>query len=382
MSTQICTGLVTNVASTPLFIPIHNYVSEFRIKNLTRSGVAVGSVAGALTSTRIVEAFWCDYMNQGTAQIIENGTVSGILAPMNNGYAVINGITYFNAANPPVNPVIAGASFTTGTVAITNPATATLNTTVFTTSAPHGFAVGDIVRIYNLPSAPQFGGLLMTVIAVGSTTTFTTLLDSVGATTSTFSVIKVGSSYLPPRALYYPEIRVIAAITNTNPMLITLLVAQRYDVGDVVTFDIPSIFGIPQLSPIYSGLPVEATVVAVNNAVGVQSLTVNINSTNFGVFGGTNGWVASTAYPYTFPFLIPRGEGNTNNLAAYSVLPSPLAYGNQDVLSFARQNQAVNGIIVGAGDGTNSATTGGIVGTTVDVWEWRALTSTQQYPQI
>src|SRR5665213_1744712 len=105
MSTQVVTGLFTNVASTPYFIPLENYISEIRLKNLTRSGVAIGSVDGALTSTRIVEAFWCDYMKQGVAQIIENGTVSGILAPMNNGYAAINGFTVYNAANPPVYPI-------------------------------------------------------------------------------------------------------------------------------------------------------------------------------------------------------------------------------------------------------------------------------------
>jgi hypothetical protein len=79
--------------------------------------------------------------------------------------------------------------------------------------------------------------------------------------------------------------------------------------------------------------------------------------------------------------MVPQGEGNINNFQSFNVTPSPLPYANQDVLSFARQNQASNGIIVGAGDGTNSATTGGIIGATVDVWEFRVITSLQEYPQ-
>jgi hypothetical protein len=221
----------------------------------------------------------------------------------------------------------------------------------------------------------------MTVTAVGSTTQFTTLLNSTGATTSVGSVVKIGSAYLPPRSLYYPEVRVIAAMTNANPMVLTMLVAQNYAVGDVVTFDMPSVFGVPQVKNSISGLPFQATVVAVNNAVGTQTVSVNVDSTNFGVFGGTNGWPGSSSYPFSFPYLVPQGEGNLNNLQAYGVVPAPLPYANQDVLSFARQNQGVNGILVGAGDGTNSATTGGIIGSTVDVWEFRVITSVQEYPQ-
>jgi hypothetical protein len=377
MSTQITTGLFQNVASTPFFIPLHQYISEIRLKNLTRSGITVGSVAGSLTSDRIVEAFWCDYMAQGTAQIVQNGTVAGILAPQQNGVASINGFTVYNGATGNVGPVLSILSFTPGT------------TTVWTTSTNHGYQVGDTVRVWGLTSAPQFSGLQMTVTATNGTNTFTTLLDSTGATTSVGSVQKIGNYLLPNRSLYYPQNRVIAKITNANPMVVTTLVQQNYYVGDVVTFDIPSVFGIPQLTNSITGLPFEATVIAANNAVGTQTVTLAVDSTNFGIFATTGvasttnptHWPLAGAYPFTFPQMVPQGEGNINNFSSFGVLPAPLPYGNQDVLSFARQNQASNGIIVGAGDGTNSATTGGIIGSTVDVWEFRVITSLQEYPQ-
>jgi hypothetical protein len=373
--TQVTTGLFKNVASQPFFIPLHQYVSEVRLKNLTMSGITAGGVSGSLTSDRIVEAFWCDYMTSGTAQIIQNGTVSGILAPMQNGVAAINGISIFNAASQNLSAPKAITAFTPGT-------------TTAWASVAHGFVVGDTVRVYGLTSAPQFGGLLMTVTAA-SANSFTTLLDSTGATTSVGFAVKVGNYLLPNRSLYYPQNRVIAKITNANPMVVTTLVQQNYYAGDVVTFDIPSVFGIPQLTNSITGLPFQATVISANNALGVQTVTVAVDSTSFGVFATTGNptttnathWPLAGAYPFSFPVMVPQGEGNINNLSSFGVLPAPLPYGNQDVLSFARQNQASNGIIVGAGDGTNSATTGGLIGATADVWEFRVISSLQEYPQ-
>ena len=377
MSSQITTGLFQNVASTPYFLAIPNQVDEFHLINLTRSGVTAGGVAGSLTSTRIVEAdFFPRYMSAGTALIKQNGTVSGSLAPLNNGALAINGITLFNSSVPSVYAPVAVASFVPGT------------TTVWTTGAVHGLQVGDNVRVYGLASAPQFGGLNMTVTNIGSTTTFTTLLDSTGATTSVGFIQKTGNAYLPPVNGVYPENRVIAKITNANPMVITTLVQQNYYVGDVVTFDVPSIFGVPQLTNSYSGLPFQATVIAANNAVGTQTVTLAIDSTNFGVFATSGGaasnpghWPLAAGYPFTFPVMVPQGEGNINNFQAFGVTPAPLPYANQDVLSFAKQNVSSRGVLIGAGSGAVAgAATDGLIGATVDVWQWRAISSSQQYP--
>ncbi len=370
-STQICNGWFKNVASTPFFIPLEQQISRFTVQNLTVQGITALGIAGSLTSDRISEATLIpDIMTSGTALIKQNGTVSGILAPVQTGLAAINGITLFNAGSPSIGAAVAITSFTPGA------------TTVWTTGG-HTLSVGDIVRVYGLTSAPQFGGLAMTVTAVGGGgTTFTTLLDSTGATTSVGFVVKIGSSYLPPLSLYYPENRVIAKITLANPMVITTLVKQNYAIGDVVTFDIPSLFGIPQLTNSKSGLPFEATVVAVNNAVGTQTISVNVDSTNFGTWVPTNSghWPLAASYPFSFPILVPQGEGNTNSIQAYGVSPTPLPYGNQDVLSFARQNLARSGVIIGAGDGTNSVSTGGVIADAIEAFYWECVTVEQSNP--
>lgn len=373
MSTQITTGLFTNAASTPFFIPLSQQIDEFYLKNLTRSGVTAGGVAGSLTSTRIVEAWFAPrYMTGGTALIKQNGTVAAGVAPLNNGNLPQNGFTIFNAANQAKGPNIAVASFVPGT------------TTTFTTGAPHGFQVGDNVRIVNMTTAPEIGGLVMTVTAVGSTTTFTTLLNSTNSVTSVGTVFKVGNANMPSPTLYYPEWRAIAAISQTNPMVVTTLVRQNYQVGDVVRFQIPqqpvisgvSGFGMSQLNSTTNGLPLQFTVIAANNAIGTQTVTLAVDATGFTAFA----WPGSGSYPEQMPVMIPQGEGNINNFQGFGVVPAPLPYGNQNILGFARQNQGQNGILVGAGDGTNAASTGGIIGSTVDTWEWRAITSLQTFP--
>lgn len=360
--TQFTSGAFVNVASTPFFVPTNQFINRFVLRNLTRSGVTALGVAGSLTSDRIIEAQWSPTYSYGTALIKQQGTVSGILAPVSNGVAAINGFYTFNAANQVKGPNIAVSSFTPGT------------TTVFVTGAAHGFKVGDNVRIVSMTTAPELGGLVMTVTAVGSTTQFTTLLNSSASLTSVGVVYKVGNANMPQPALYYPEWRAIAGITLANPMVVTTLVRQVYQIGDVVRFQIPTVFGMPELNSTSNGLPVEFTVRAVNNAIGTQTVTLEADSTAFTAFA----WPAAASYPFSLPIMEPQGEGNTNNLAG--IVPSPLPYGNQNILGFATQNQAQNGILIGAGDGTNSATTGGIIGSTVDAWEWECYTSQQSFP--
>lgn len=360
--TQITTGTFKTTSATPLFLPIPNFINRFTLRNLTRSGVTALGVSGSLTSDRIVEAYYAPPYTTGTALIRQNGTVAGTVAPLQNGVAAINGFTIVNGATYSQGPTIAVDSFVPG------------QPTVFTTGTAHGFKVGDNVRIVNMTTAPQMGGLVMTVTAVGSPTTFTTLFDSTNALTSVGSVYKVGNAYVQNSSLYFPQNRVIAKVSLANPMVVTTLVPQNYAVGDVVRFQIPTVFGMQQLVSGSNGLPIECTISAVNNAVGTQTVTfANVDSSAYTAFA----WAAAASYPYGLPVMVPQGEGNTNSLLG--IQPFPLPYGNQNVLSFARQNTALNGILIGAGDGTNNATTGGIIGSTTDAWEWEAVTSQQNY---
>ncbi len=357
MSSIITSGSFTNVASTPYFLPLQQKVDRFILVNKSK--------LASYTSARITNAEWNPYLSAATAWVDAPTTVTG---PLNasvvvrtllaqGGISLVTGGTYSQGASASI------LSFVPGT------------TTVFTCSGAHGFQVGDNVRIVNMTSASQLGGLVMTVTAVGGGgTTFTTLLDSSNALTSVGTVYKVGNAAYMNQSLYYPQSRAIASISLANPMVVKTLVAQTYHVGDVVRFQIPSVYGAQQLVSPSTGLPIEFTISAVNNAVGTQSVTfANVDSSAYTAFA----YAAVASYPYGLAMMVPQGEGNLNQLIG--VTPSPLPYGNQDVLSFATQNQGQSGVLIGAGDGTAAASTGGLIGSTADVWFWECHTSLQTF---
>lgn len=101
----------------------------------------------------------------------------------------------------------------------------------------------------------------------------------------------------------------IDSITNSSPMVVTTSNDHGYDAGMLVTFQIPPLFGMVQLSRKIG------QVLSVTS----NSLTVSIDSTGFDAF----------AYPsplpsaYTPPTVIPEASGPY-------LPPLPLPYGNQD----------------------------------------------------
>jgi|KBSMisStandDraft_5_1062788.scaffolds.fasta_scaffold153432_2 hypothetical protein len=363
-STQIVNGTFVNVASTPKYIAIPNQISKFQLWNLTASGQTALGISGSLTSDVIVEGlFLPSYMASGTGIIKMNGTVAGTIAPLENGAMTINGFSLYDSSICTKGPTIAVSSFTPG------------QPTVFVTGTNHGFQVGDNVRIVSMTTAPELGGLIMTVTATNGTNQFTTLLDSTNSLTSVGSVYKVGNAAVMDCSLYYPQYRAIAKITLANPMVVTTLVQQNYQIGNVVRFDIPTVFGMQDLNSTSNGLPVQFTVIAVNNAVGTQTVTLAVDSTAFTAFA----WPLAADYPFSLPVMIPQGEGNINNFSSFGIVPAPLPYANQNILGFARQNLGSRGVLIGAGDGTNSVSTGGIIGSDVSAWYWEATTVEQSF---
>ncbi len=355
MSTQITSGTFTSVASTPYFLPLSQQIDRFILVNKTK--------LESYTSGRITNAEYWRGMSANKAYVDAPTTVSGPLnaSAVIRTYLAQGGFTLFDSSTSSYGATIAVSSFNNGT-------------NVFTTGSAHGFVVGDTVELFSFGVAKQLNGIYATVTAVGSTTTFTTLFSLSGVTTDTGSVRKVGNYLVQNSSLYYPQNRRIAAISAANPMVVTLLVQQNYQVGDVVRFMIPTAYGMQQLNSTSNGLPLEFTISAVNNAVGTQTVTFgNVDASAYTAFA----YASATSYPYGPAVMIPQGEGNLNQLTG--VVPAPLPYANQDILGFARQNTGARGIIIGAGDGTAAASTGGIIGAAAEVFYWECHTSLQTF---
>jgi hypothetical protein len=274
-------------------------------------------------------------------------------AALTCGNVTAGGFTLVNSANPQ----------TFAAIALATPFFTEANPSVWTTATAHGYSVGDVVRVYGLTGAAQFSGLAATVTAVTSTT-FTTLINTTGVTPPTAGFVqKIGTS-----PLYVPTRIGIAGITQANPMVVTTLVQANYQVGQQVVFDIPQpfpatpAFGMNQLSVFVNSSPFVATITAVNNAIGTQTLTFgNVDSTNFTAFTWpTNAQAVSQ--DFGFPFVVPNSDGQ----------PNPLPFpnnANQNVVVGATRNAGLLGILIGTG----------IIGTTTDVWEWTAYQANQTF---
>lgn len=104
-------------------------------------------------------------------------------------------------------------------------------------------------------------------------------------------------------------VQTIASVTQSNPCIVTTVNDHNYVPGMIMTFLIPTAFGMVQLN----GKNVQVLSLTPN------TLTINLDSTGFTPF----------AYPsplpsaYTPPSIIPNGSGPY-------LPPQPLPYGNQE----------------------------------------------------
>ena len=115
-------------------------------------------------------------------------------------------------------------------------------------------------------------------------------------------------SYSNPSPTYQPAMRVIAAMTQTNPIQITTTIDHDYISGIVVRLDIPPHFGMQQANQQTGAITV----------TGNTTFTMDINALSFDAF------VLPTSFPpaYQDAQVVPIGEVNeTLRAATQNVLP-------------------------------------------------------------
>ena len=159
-----------------------------------------------------------------------------------------------------------------------------VSTQICTTAAAHGYAVGDRVRITNNVVVDQIGGVIYTITAVPSTTTFTlgyALMTAFAADETAFVVRR-----LPPEVEVMPGAVFVTGITAAASAVATFSEAHNYKVGDVIYFRVPAAFGIVEMD----GLQGKVT------AVAASTITVDINSTGFTALA----WPAASDVPFKF----------------------------------------------------------------------------------
>lgn len=115
--------------------------------------------------------------------------------------------------------------------------------------------------------------------------------------------------YADPNPDYFPAMRLIAAITNTNPAQVTTTFAHGYGTGMIVRLVVPEADGMQQINNKTGTITV----------TGAESFTIDIDATYYDIFA-----IPSPAHPHanTCAMVIPIGEVNeTLRYAAESLAP-------------------------------------------------------------
>lgn len=188
---------------------------------------------------------------------------------------------------------------TPGAVNATGTAVSQANPGVVSAASTAGLTNGDIVRMINVINMQQISGVEFTIAALIANTSFTlAYLDTSGfaapGTTSSFRRIPNNPQFLPAR-------RVISAITQANPAVITTTIDHGFSVDEVIRIKVPSAFGMTQMDNL------QGTITAVT----ASTITVNIDASAFTAFA----WPATATVPITHAQVIPMGTESSTSLS-------------------------------------------------------------------
>lgn len=273
-----------------------------------------------------VEFYWQRGMGNGSGMY---KYLSGGTNALNEG--VLAASTGFYVVNTTVSPLGAAYAITSSTDA-TRP--------VFTipdTTASVGLVAGDIVRIYGQSGQPNVNGYDVTIDAVGAND-----FRWAPALATTPGVVGAGGYFrkLNFDSIYYPRLRFIVDIDSSGTStVVKCSIPSGYVAGQKVTVVVPqdAVSGTPVYGPMAAYINgLSGTVTSVNDAVGTQTVTLDIDSSSFGAFTFPDAVQAAGALSKAL--LIPEGEN------------SPYAYSNNiNVLSDAVYNTGYLGVTLKGG---------------------------------
>lgn len=211
------------------------------------------------------------------------------LATLTESFLTVQGVVPFDSSAPPFVPSVHATAISQAANALV------------TTATNHNLNPGDLVRITQITGMTQIGGMVFTVSATPSATTFRIHLDSSGfaAPATSATVQKIFAD------LYSPDNSTITKIVNGFQTTITLATADGLTVGQEVRILVPVAFGSQLSSEINQ---IQAQIVAVGLAA--NTITVDVDSTSFGAFA----FPASGGPAFTFAQIVPIGEQAGGNL--------------------------------------------------------------------
>ena len=110
----------------------------------------------------------------------------------------------------------------------------------------------------------------------------------------------MAGNYAYPNPIFQPAMRIVSAISQSNPVSVTTTFDHLYISGNIVRLDIPQAFGMPQMNGAYG--PITVT--------GPTTFTMPIDSTTYQAFA-----IPDPAPP-TSAQVVPFAEINSQLTAA------------------------------------------------------------------
>lgn len=113
----------------------------------------------------------------------------------------------------------------------------------------------------------------------------------------------MSTCYAVVNPIFQPAMRIIAAITNANPAVVTTTFAHQYITGTIVRLDIPVACGMQQANQMTGTIVV----------TGTTTFAINIDTTKFDAFSIP---VSPPSYANTCAQVVPIGESSNILTAA------------------------------------------------------------------
>lgn len=314
-------------------IPLPDRPDYFFVEDSTNWGAANTAVAA-------MKSEWFRGMANGS--YLQTGQISAAAASnyMYGASGTSGGFTFIDESNPPTFANVA-VTAVTGTT-----------TWVVSTGTTTGLAVGDLVRLINITSMQQFSGpALYQITAISAGVSFTL---GYAATAKTAGMVCAANGttgfykkVYPSR--FYPGLREVAHITQATQAKVYFFRENDFTPGEMVDFQIPTSYGMFELSNLTRNPAGPARVLTVTNTATESSIVLDLDTTGFTAFTipATADFTASASPATCFP----AGSGVVPFNGSATVPQSPP--GTNLVDAFDNRSQFIMNLgtsVVGAND--------------------------------
>jgi len=309
---------VGNFISTGLntIIPIRSDVDRMVVINYS-------NVGGNANPGQGYTYVWQRGMVQGDG--IRTYNTNGALTLQMNALGLNGG--GFTLVNDQTDPIVGPAVATTASTNVVRP--------IVSTGSTAGLIAGNTVILTGSAANNNMNisGIQFTIDTIVANTSFriaNALANGPGVGVNGFYRI-VNRNY----STFFPPVLNIVNITQAAQAVVTLSSTHNFTVGQEVLFTVPAAFGMIEINGLYG------TIIAQNNAVATNTITVNINTTGFTAFQ----YPLQAAVPFAPATVASNGE-NTAVALGYPPNPNGQVY---NILADASYNTMILGMMLGGG---------------------------------